>query len=42
MTREERMWKSENARKRRKSIKELRDGLKERLFSKLRRQKKKK
>lgn len=37
-----RMWKSEMARKRRKVVKEIREGLEERLYQRLRKQKKKK
>ena len=36
MSRAQRMLKSESARKRRKVTKEIRDGIQERLFSKLR------
>lgn len=36
------MWKSEMARKRRKVVKEIREGLEERLYQRLRKQKKKK
>lgn len=42
MNRALRILKSESARKRRKKVKELKESLKQRLYSKLRREKKKK
>ena len=41
MSKSLRMWRSEMARKRRRTTRELREGLKERLYSKLRREKRK-
>ena len=42
MKRGERLHKSEVARKRRKNIKEIKEGLKERLYKKLKKERKKK
>jgi hypothetical protein len=42
MKRSERLHKSEAARKRRKNIKEIKEGVKERLYTKLRKERKKK